>query len=66
MYSFADQEREFSKALRKERSEGGQDMLVKLVKKGRLTVEEAAEESNMTLDDFKQKYLMHEGMRQQR
>ena len=74
MYAFADQEREFSRALRKEalageargEARGEINMLLKLVKKGRLTIEEAAEESNMTLDDFKQKYLMHEGMRQQR
>ena len=70
MYAFADQEREFSRALRKEGlageargeakgvAKGEINMLLKLVKKGRLTIEEAAEESNMTPDAFKQKYLM--------
>ncbi len=36
------------------KKEGGLEMLASLVKKGRLTVEEAANESNMTVADFKE------------
>ena len=57
MYAFADQEREFKRALRKERQDGEASMLVKLVKKGRLTVEEAAEELDMSVEEFTEAYL---------
>ncbi len=74
MFTFADQEREFKRALKKERSEGeaigeirGQTLgetrgriqgkletLKKLVEKGSLTIEEAAEEAHMSVDKFKE------------
>lgn len=38
-------------------NKGAVDMLVKLVRKGRITVEEAAEESNMSVEEFTETYL---------
>lgn len=60
MFTFADQEREYSKALRKERAEGraeGEEKgflnaLVTLVKKHLLSIKDAAEQANMSEAEF--------------
>ena len=36
---------------------GEKNMLVRMVKKGRLTIEEAAEEANMFAQEFKDKHM---------
>lgn len=44
--------------IEKNRTEAAMELLVSLVKKGRLTVEEAAEESGLSLPDFTKKLSM--------
>ena len=48
---------DFIRARAEGRAEGRAGLLVSLVEKGRISVEEAAEELGMTAVEFKEKYL---------
>ena len=55
MFTFAAQEREYNKALRKEREESVLNTLISLVKKQLLSVKDAAEQANMSEEEFVKK-----------
>ena len=52
MFGLFDYEYELEHLRQEERAEGAFDMLARLVKKGRMTPAEAAEEANMTVAEF--------------
>ena len=52
MMSLYDRESYMKLHDKQKKDEGGLEMLIGLVKKGRLTVDEAAEESNMSITEF--------------
>ena len=52
MFGYFDYEKELEFLRQEERREGAFDMLVNLVRKGRMTPAEAAEEANMTVAEF--------------
>ena len=63
MFTFADQEREYNRALRKEREEGEArgraegflNALVNLVKENLLSIKDAAKQVNMSEEEFVKK-----------
>ena len=63
MFTFADQEREYNRALRKEREEGKGEgraegflnALVNLVKENLLSIKDAAKQVNMSEEEFVKK-----------
>ena len=55
MFTFADQEREYNRVLRKEREDSVLYTLVSLVKKHLLSVKDAAEQANMSEEEFVKK-----------